>query len=136
MLRASTRLAETGAAAADVIAHRSKLIDAAFRDPMKGDYAELGLMVPEKAAAFSEAGLKLAQGWWAAQGDAALQFQQMGLAMLSGRAPSFAQLQAAQRRSARTGARAIAAAGDALTPIHKAATGNARRLRKGRKGRS
>jgi hypothetical protein len=130
MLRAANRWFETAAASAQVIEHRTGLMKAAAADPMRGDYRELARMLPEKMAAFSEAGMKLGQGWLATQADMAAQFQQLGVAMMRGRPPSASELQAIHAKGARTASRALAAAGEALAPIHKAATGNARRLKR------
>jgi hypothetical protein len=129
MFRAATRLYETAAASAQVIAHRKGVIETAARDPMAGDYRELSLMVTEKLAAFSEAGTRLSQGWWSAQLDMAAQFQQLGALMLRGRPASAADFEAVQRKGTRTASRALTAAGEAIVPIHKAATANARRLK-------
>jgi hypothetical protein len=129
MFRAGVKLMETAAASMQVVEHRTGLMRAAAADPLTGDYAELSLMVPEKVAAFSEAGVRLGQGWIAAQAEMVAEAQRIGAMMLSGRPPSAKALQAMHKRGARSAARSLAAAGEALAPIHKAATGNARRLK-------
>jgi hypothetical protein len=70
------RAAETAAAAAFVIDRRSRLM-APGRVPTPAEVAEIGLMIPEKLAAFGLANLALMEAWfagsaasWAAAGEA------------------------------------------------------------------
>ena len=53
MSRTTTRMAETMTASGDVIANRGTIIDTAMRNPWGADYAELGMMMPEKVSAFT-----------------------------------------------------------------------------------
>ena len=78
-------------------------------------------MVTEKAEAFSRAGMSLGRAALAAQLDLAGQWS----ALLGGGAITSPQ---ARRRAARAARRSLDAAGEALAPIRKAATANARRL--------
>jgi len=70
------RAAETAAASAYVIDRRSRMM-ATGRAPTPAEFAEMGLMVPEKLAAFGLANLALFEAWcagtaasWAAYGEA------------------------------------------------------------------
>ena len=61
------RSAETMFASAFVIGQRSRIM-LSGRPAAGADLAELGLMVPEKLAAFGLANLALAEAWWAGSG--------------------------------------------------------------------
>ena len=70
------RAAETAAASAFVIDRRSRLL-APGRVPTPAELAELGLMMPEKLAAFGLANLAMLEAWmagslagWATAGEA------------------------------------------------------------------
>jgi hypothetical protein len=130
MFQTSLKLGETLVASRDVIDTRVEIMKAAAANPLTGDYRELSLMVPEKVEAFSKAGAVLGKSWWGMQRDAASHFQHMASMMMRGGLPTAVDLQTISRRGARTTARAVAAAGAALAPVHKAATANARRLNK------
>ena len=123
------RMWETAIASSQVIGKRLPIIDAARTDPLGADHAELALMMTEKLAAFAEAGQVAGRAALAAQADWAAQLGSLAALMLAGGGTA-RQRDALQRRSARTAARGLASAGDALAPIHKAATGNARRLKR------
>lgn len=75
-LRFWRRAAETAAASAFVIDRRSRLLTPG-RVPTPAEIAELGLMIPEKLAAFGLANLAMMEAWfagtavsWAAAGEA------------------------------------------------------------------
>jgi hypothetical protein len=144
LMKASVSMIETGlrafatlGAAHEVMTARSALIDSAMRSPLTGDYGELGRMVPEKVDAFSRAGLAAANAWWAAQSAWMTQMQHLGgLAARGGpQTPAqFADLGTRMARHAVESTEATARAGAAtLAPIHRSATGNARRLKGKRK---
>ncbi len=56
MTRNGLRAGEMAQASVEVIDSRTRSMLAACRDPLNGDYAEFARMVPEKVAAFWEAG--------------------------------------------------------------------------------
>ena len=136
MFRVGLKMSETLVASREVIDRRVEIMNDAVRDPLAGDYRELGLMVPEKVEAFWESGKKLSDGWWSAQRDMGAQLQHLSAIMLRGGLPSAADVQTLNRRGTRAMSRSAAAAGAALAPIHKAATANARRLGKANTGRA
>ena len=130
MAETSTKVAETLQASGVVIESRSRTIATASSNPLAGDYNELGRMIPEKVAAFSQAGMAAFGDLQALQLEAVAQWQQMmGIAM-RGRAATAAETAAMTTRSARMTRRATGAAAKALAPIHRTATGNAERLAK------
>ncbi|MEG3176221.1 hypothetical protein U1872_08280 [Sphingomonas sp. RB3P16] len=130
------RLGETASASHAVIASRTNTIGEAMRSPLSGDYAELGRMVPEKVAAFSQSGNAGMKALSALQAGYLAQAQELGALWLRGRPPTLFELAELSERSSmhalhvlETGARM---GQDVLAPLHAAATGNAKRLRKGR----
>lgn len=127
------RLVETMRASSAVVERRSQNIATASRDPFGADYAELGRMMPEKVAAFSRAGLSIFGDARAIQSNALANMHQAMTIALNGRMPTAAELDVMQRRSQRMIERAALAGGKALAPIHRTATGNARRLAAKRK---
>lgn len=128
MAATNLRLAETMQASGAVIDSRTRTMRAASRDPLNGDYAELGRMVPEKMTAFSMAGMAAFADLQALQTQALAQWGQMMGIAARGRAPTMTEMNTMTTRSARMANRAASAGGKALAPIHSAATGNARRL--------
>ncbi len=131
LLRAGTMWSETLTAAKAVVGHRSKTIEAALTDPFGADHIELGRMVSEKSTAFGAAGTSLARDWFAMNGDLRAQSAAVGQ-MMMGQFPSPQATQAMMTRSQRLGSAALASSIRAMTPFHKAATANARRLGKRR----
>ena len=128
MAETSVKFAETIQASGAVVDSRSRTIAAASRDPLNGDYVELGKMVPEKLEAFSAAGIAAMADFQAIQAHAYANWEQLvGIAM-SGRLASVAQLGELATRSSRMIERAAAAGGKVLAPVHLSATSNARRL--------
>ncbi len=123
------RFAELMQASTDVIAHRSADMADAARDPLHGDYQEMARMVPEKVAAFGSAAASAADDLRLIQADAFANWRQMAAIATSGRAPRLADLDAIGNRTVRMTERALAAGGKAMRPVHKAATGNAKRLK-------
>lgn len=131
MVRAGTMLSETINATHRVVGHRGKTIESAMSDPLGADTVELGRMVSEKGAAFGEAGASLSRDWCAMQRDwnaQAMALSQMMMGQMSG--PRAAQ--AMMARGQRMGSAALASGVRAMTPIHRAATANEKRLGKKR----
>ena len=129
MVRAGTMLSETLNATHSVVGHRSKTIETAMSDPLGADYVELGRMVSEKSAAFGEAGASLSRDWFAMQRDWNAQVSELS-AMMMGKVPGPRAAQAMIKRSQRLGSAALASGVRAMTPIHRTATANEKRLRK------
>ena len=125
--RAGTMLSETMTASQAVVEHRSRTIEGAMSDPLHADYGELNRMVSEKANAFGAAGMSLSRDWLAMQRDWGAQVSDVS-AMMFGKLPSLQKSQAMMARSQRLGSAALASTVRAMTPIHKAATANQRRL--------
>lgn len=134
MFEASMKFSEMLLASHSVIGKRVALIKEAASDPLSADYAELGRMVPEKMAAFTRSGAALAEEWRKVHGDLFDQWREFG-ALMSG-VPTMGQLDAFGRRSSKRGTRAMVrsmgAGALALEPVHRAATANARRLKRSR----
>ena len=127
MVRAGTMLSETLSATQAVVEHRSRTIEQAMNDPMHADLVELGRMVSEKSSAFGAAGLSLSNDWFAMQRDWTAQMNDLSALML-GKLPGPGKAQAMMMRSQRLGSAALASGVRAMSPIHKAATANQRRL--------
>ena len=125
--RAGTMLSETMTASQAVVEHRSRTIEDAMSDPLGADYKELGRMVSEKATAFGAAGASLSRDWLAMQRDWGAQVSDVS-AMMFGKLPSLQKAQAMMARNQRLGSAALASSVRAMTPIHRAATANQRRL--------
>jgi hypothetical protein len=136
MTRTAHRTAEMFGASREVIEERTGMMKTAFLTPLKADHAELQRMVPEKAAAFAEAGRAMAGDWWALQLTLFAQAQQLGVMALRGRPPTAAELLALSSRNATFAVRMIehlsAAGAKGLRPVHARATSNARRLKRAR----
>jgi len=145
---ASTRKSnELAAASGEVIAHRMALGAAALADPMTADHVEFSRMVPEKLAALSAVAAILQRRSAAviaemarfAGSEAAIALRAAG-ELTRCRTP--ADIAAAQSRfvlgwfaravsqSLALGALAMSAGGAMLVPVHRAATANAKRLRR------
>ena len=125
--RVGRMVSETMTASHAVVEHRSRTIEDAMGDPLGADYAELGRMVSEKATAFGAAGASLSRDWLAMQRDWGAQISDVS-AMMFGKVPSPQKAQAMMNRSQRLGSAALASSVSAMTPIHRAATANQRRL--------
>jgi hypothetical protein len=135
MMQTGFRFAEMAQASGAVIDSRLKTISKTMASgmtsgdiPSVADQRELARMVPEKIEAFSLAGMAAFGDMVAMQAEAIAAWQQMlGMAM-SHRPPTLAEIETLTRRGNRMTDRAVAASGKALAPIHRQATGNARRL--------
>lgn len=130
------RLNETATASQAVIASRTTTIGEAMRSPLSGDYAELGRMVPEKVAAFSQSGTAGLSALFALQAGYAAQAQEVGAMLLRGRPLTLGEMAELSERTSMHALQALEASAkmgrDVVAPLHKAATGNAKRLRKTR----
>lgn len=104
-------IAEMAVAVPQVLAHRSATM--ALAQPSARDRHELGLMVSEKSAAFTEA--------WTAM---ALQVFRVNVAWTA----AFFRAPLALPTAARFNAAALSVMGAGLVPIHRTAVANARRL--------
>lgn len=127
------RMGETATASHAVIASRTNTIGEAMRSPLSGDYAELGRMVPEKVAAFSQSGTAGLSALFTLQAGYVAQAQDIGAMWLRGRPPTLGELTALSERSSMHALRALETGArmgrDVVAPLHEAATGNAKRLR-------
>ena len=136
---------ELALASGEVVAKRLALGAAAMVDPLGADHAELARMIPEKVAAFSDAGAVLLQRSGAvARQVAKFAANEMALAMRAGMALAAcrtpAELATAQSRlvtawfgramsqSIALGSMAVRSQAAAMAPVHRTATANARRL--------
>jgi hypothetical protein len=137
MLGAASRAATTGrqmsetlSASQEVIAKRTGMM----QSPLTADYAELGRMIPEKVEAFSKSSIAVATEWWAMQVECLAEAQHIAAMAMRGRPPSLAEWSTLASRNAthalRMVERSVALGASAVAPIHRSATGNARRLRK------
>jgi hypothetical protein len=134
MTDTSRRAVETLVAANEVVAARSKIIEAAVHSPLTGDIAELGRMVPEKVDAFSSAGSATVAAWWEMQSAWVRHMQHVGGMAMRGRPPTAVELADLGTRMttlALGSIEATARLGSAsLAPVHRKATANARRLKR------
>lgn len=129
LAEAGMKAGETMQASAHVIGSRCESMAEASRDPLNGDYAELGRMVPEKVDAFSRAGWAALRNLHTMNTAAMDNMAQMGRIAAAGRFPTRAELERMSKRSSRMIACASAAAGKTLAPVHERATSNSRRLK-------
>lgn len=132
MWSTALRAGETMRASGEVIGARTPMIEAAMRNPLAADHAELALMVREKGEAFASSGASLAADMMKLQFDLIAQGNAVAAAMMTGRMPGARASRAFAARSGRIATRAMDAGGRALAPVHKTATANAKRLRKKR----
>jgi hypothetical protein len=133
-MTAGLRFAEMMQASSDVVRSRTTTIGEAMRDPLNGDYRELGLMVPEKVEAFSGAAHSIFGDVAAIQASMHANMSQAASLMLAGRAPTMAEAGAMWTRSGQALSRSLGMANKAMAPVHGKATANARRLRKKKSG--
>jgi hypothetical protein len=143
----SARNSALATAAGEVIGRRIALGAAALADPMGADHGEFAKMIPEKAAAFSMAGLiwlqwsgRVAQELAAFAANEAALAAQAGAAMAGCRTPgdlmlaqgnfALAWFGRALSHSVALGGMALRSQAAATAPVHRSATANARRLRR------
>ena len=138
---------ELAVAASQVIAKRVALAAAAVIDPLNADHVEFAKIIPEKTMAFSKAGMT----WFQGSGEAAermASFAATELAITAKAAVAIASCRtsagiiAVQSRFATAwfsrvlaqsivlGSLAMRSQGAAMAPIYRAATANARRLKR------
>jgi hypothetical protein len=132
-------------AAREVVAKRVALAAAAIIDPLNADHVEFARIIPEKATAFSSAGMAWLQGSSeAAQRISAFAASELAMAATAAVAiagcKTPAGIMAAQSRFATAwfarvfsqsialGSLAMKSQGAAMAPLYRAATANARRL--------
>ncbi len=144
--RTTLKAGELGVAAGAVVAQRLALGVAALGNPAEADLVEFGRMVPEKVEAFSAAGsIMVARS--AAIGQQVVRYalnearyaSQAAADMAASRTPveffgaqSRFMLGAAERMaslSVRLGSMGLAIGGAVLTPVHRTASENSKRLR-------
>jgi hypothetical protein len=131
LMRAGTMWGETISAAHEVVGYRSKTIKAALNNPFAADHVELGRMMSEKGTAFGAAGASLSRDYFAMHADLTAQSAALGKMMI-GQLPTPGATQAMMTRTQRLGSAVLTSSIRAMTPVHKAATANARRLGKKR----
>lgn len=99
------------------------------------DHAEFARMVPEKVEAFGRSAEAVAKQTMALHSAWIGQMQRVGAVMLTGRLPSMAEAATLAGQSAHYTLGAVAAGSrlgaGAIAPVHRTATGNARRLGRG-----
>lgn len=125
--------AETMTASGDVVGLCTEMMRAATASPLTDDHAELSRMVPQKTAAFSRSAEVIALDTIAMHSAWVGQMQRAGMMVLAGRMPSTAEVIALAKQSVNYAIGAMAAGANmgkgALEPVHRTATGNARRLK-------
>jgi hypothetical protein len=124
LMQTGAKLAETMSAAGTVIESRTKSIS-------NGDYAELGRMIPEKVAAFSQAAKATSDDLKAIQKDAAANARHLAEIAAGRRLPLATDMLLIFSRSSRIISRSMAVGGNALAPVHRRAVANAKRLKRG-----
>ena len=130
------RSLETLQASHDVVGARTEKIRAAAASPLTGDYAELSRMVPEKLDAFGRSAQIIGRSVLSMHAAWILQMERVGMMMFLGRAPTLTEATTLADQTANYTMGAMTAGAKlgegALAPVHRTATGNARRLeRKG-----
>lgn len=129
---------ETLQASQSVIAARSGKMCEAARAPLDADLAEFARMVPEKIYAFSRSARAITRDSLAMHHAWTVQMQRVGLIMMSGKLPTFHEASALATQTSDYALGAISASvrlgKEALSPLHRAATANARRLKRATRG--
>jgi hypothetical protein len=130
MAQTGIKVTEAMQASGEVIDSRVRTMAEAAIDPLRGDYNELGRMIPEKVDAFGQAGVTAFGDLMAMQSAALANYRQVATLALAGRAPTIAEAEAIWARSLGIAGRAMDSTGRALAPLHSRVTANARRLRR------
>jgi hypothetical protein len=128
MFDTAAKAAETLTASRFVIDQRSRIIEAAAHDPLSGNHRELNRMVPEKVIAFSKSHASAAADLESIRRLTFANFSQATAIAMKGRAPVPAEASQMAARAMEIASLSVNAAAKALAPIHRTATGNARRL--------
>lgn len=122
---------ETMQASGSVIGARTDMMRSV---PQVGDMTEYARMVPEKVEAFSRSAQTVMRDTLEMQSAWATQMQRVGMMMFAGRVPTFAEATTLVTQSADYAVGAMTAGArlgkGALAPVHRTATGNARRLKR------
>ena len=125
---------ETLQASQSVIAARSSKMRDAASAPLDADLAEFARMVPEKIDAFSRSARAITRDSLAMHHAWTVQMQRVGLMMMSGKLPTLPEASALATQTTEYALGAISATArlsrGALSPLHRTATGNARRLKR------
>lgn len=125
---------ETVQASGTVIAARTNKMRDAAGAPMVADVAEFARMVPEKVEAFGLSAQSVARDTMVMHAAWTAQMQRLGAMMLMGRMPTVGEASRLMTQSADYAVDAMTAGAKlgrgALAPVHRTATGNARRLKR------
>lgn len=125
---------ETVQASGAVIGARTDKMRDAATSPLTTDVAEFARMVPEKVEAFGRSAQSVARDGMAMQAAWATQMQRVGAMMLMGRMPTMGEASRLMSQSTDYAIGAMTAGAKlgrgALAPVHRTATGNARRLKR------
>lgn len=126
------RWLETLQATGNVLAHRGDTIDRTLRSSPAGvrsaARAELARLIPEKIDAFSRSGAAAFNGTLTLHRAWLAQLERTQRLLLAGKLPTFADLADAGTAALTTSAVATRLGRDALAPVHRKVTANARRL--------
>jgi len=130
---------ETLQASQSVIAARSGKMRDAASAPLDADLAEFARMVPEKIDAFSRSARAITRDSLAMHHAWTVQMQRVGLMMMSGKLPTLPEASALATQTTEYALGAISASArlsrGALSPLHRTATGNARRLKRAKRAK-
>lgn len=124
----ASRLVETAVATQTVLAARLPVISAAMANPFEADHRELSLMVSEKVDAFGRSGRSVSKAGAAVQ--RAAQANARDFSRLGGGAFLLTDWISLFERNMVIAATLMTLPMEALAPIHKGVTSNARRLNK------
>lgn len=125
---------ETVQASVAVIGARTDKMREAAGAPLTADVGEFARMVPEKVEAFSRSGKSIVRDAMAINAAWTTHMQRVGAMMLMGRMPTMGETSRLISQSADYAVGAMTAGAKlgrgALAPVHRTATGNARRLKR------
>jgi len=124
----ATTGAELALASLRVVNARTPMIAQAIHDPVRGDYAELARMVSEKPLAFARGAHAAGPAWLAMAAESNRYLAQAWKAPTWGLAPALEASMGAMAFWSRMMSLGVAWQSAMLTPLHAAATANARRL--------
>lgn len=126
--RIASRLVETAVATQTVLAARLPMISAAMANPFEADHREMSLMLSEKVEAFGRSGRSVSKAGATVQRVANANARD--LTRLGGGGLSATDWMALFERNMAMATALMTLPMDALAPIHKGVTSNARRLRR------
>ncbi|MDQ2892918.1 MAG: hypothetical protein M3R64_07505 [Pseudomonadota bacterium] len=134
LARTGVRASEMAGRSQDIVRRRTDLIETAIRTPWRGDYAELGRMVPEKLDAFGQSAMAVGGELLSMNLAFLTEAQHVTTLALRGRPLSPGDWSALTTRgmgyAMRTTERLAALGAKALAPVDAAVHDNARRLGK------